>query len=378
MRIQDAVWKVYGFLFFLTPTWVFVARDAQAFPETVRHEYVSCSVCHVSPSGGGMLTSYGRGLATEILATWGTETEPLPLHGAVNLPESLLVGGGLRSVQTYTDTTKFRQGKYFLMQAELELAWANDTWTVMASAGLDIGSPDVSTDDKWVSARHYVMANINENLKVRVGRFSKAYGLNIPNHTTQIKRGLGWDEGSETYNAEVNYFTENYMVTFTGIGGRPDDKSVGSEKGFAVSAHYLHLKPGLRVGGSYFSGRATDGTNREILGPDFTLAVSKRVYLMGEYDLVRVAPASGDLIEGFVTYTRAGCEIVKGLDVTFSHEVKKNDRTESQLSFEGYGPGLMWSPRPHFIVTGEWQKQKKPQFDSKAIDSAWLVFQYWL
>ncbi len=371
LPFHPALGLVWGLLAFLLSTM------AQAFPENVRHGYVNCGVCHVSLAGGDALTAYGRGLSREVMSTWGGETEALPLHGAVQLPEPLIVGGGLRSVQTYSDNPKFRQGRYFLMQAEVDVGWSTELWTVVASAGLDINSPETTDDDEWVSARHYGIVNVSKNLNVRVGRFKKAYGLNIPNHTSQIKRGLGWDEGSETYNAEVNYFTEDYILSFTSIGGRPDDKSVDSEKGFTVSGQYLRLKPALRVGGSYFAARATDNTNREIFGPNFTWGVSKRIYLMGEYDWVRVAPATGELIEGYVSYTRAGVEVIKGLDLTLSHESKKSDRSEKEIAFQGYGPGLMWAPRPHLILTGEWQKQKKPQFD-KWTDSAWLVMQYWL
>lgn len=351
---------------------------AQGFPETVRHGYVNCGVCHVSLSGGGTLTPYGRNLAGEFMATWSKENEGAPLHDTVKkLPENLLVGGGFRSVQTYTDTPKFTQGRYFMMQADLDLGWSTESFAFDASYGLDINSPETGDDDKWVSARHYVVANINENFSVRAGKFVKNYGLNIPNHTVQIKRGLGWDEGTETYNAEFNYVTENYVLNFTGIAGRPDDDKVDSEKGFAISAQWLHLKPSFRVGASYFSGRASDDTDREIFGPNFIWGVSQRVYLTGEYDWVRVAPATGELIEGYVTYNKVGCEIFRGFDLTLTHEMKKNDRKENELTFQGYGPGLVWQPRPHFMLMGEWQKQKTTQYDGKWIDSAFFMAQYW-
>jgi hypothetical protein len=34
---------------------------ADAYPWMIRHEYNNCIACHVDPSGGGMLTPYGRG-----------------------------------------------------------------------------------------------------------------------------------------------------------------------------------------------------------------------------------------------------------------------------------------------------------------------------
>ncbi|WP_141734794.1 hypothetical protein [Oligoflexus tunisiensis] len=355
-----------------------VSGLAQAFPDTVRHGYASCAACHVSVAGGGTLTAYGRALAAEFMSTWAREDEGLPLHGGVKkIPDALLIGGGFRSVQTYTDNPKFRQGRYFLMQSDVELGWSTERLTFLASFGRDINLPDDHDDDEWVSARHYLAVNINDNLSVRVGKFMKNYGLSIPNHTAQIRGGLGWEEFSETYNAEVNYLTENYVLSFTGIGGRPDDDDEESEKGFTASGQILHLDPNIRLGASYFAGRATDETNREIFGPHFTWGVTKRIFLLGEYDWVRLAPKTGELIEGYVTYTQAGIEVVRGLDLTIMHEMKKNDRQEKKIAFQGYGPGLRWQPRPHFILTGQWQKQRTPQY-AKLVDSAWLVMQYWL
>jgi hypothetical protein len=356
----------------------FFSASAYAFPDTARHGYVNCGVCHVSISGGGTLTPYGRALSAEFMSTWAQEDEGQPLHGAVkNIPESLLVGGGFRSVQTYADNPRFKQGRYFLMQSELELGWTTERVTALASFGLNINSPDTKDDDEWESARHFIIVNFSENISVRVGKFMKNFGLTIPNHTTQIRRGLGWDEFSETYNAEVNYVTENYLVSFTGIGGRPDDDEVDSEKGFAVSGQYLSLKPNIRAGGSYFSGRATDDTEREIFGPNFVWGITQSLYLQGEYDWVRVAPATGELLEGYATFTQAGYEVLRGLDLTLMHEMKKNDRQDSELAFQGYGPGIRWQPRPHFILTGQWQKQKTPLY-AKAVDGAFFVLQYWL
>jgi hypothetical protein len=35
-------------------------REAYAYPWMARHEYFGCATCHSDPSGGGLLTRYGR------------------------------------------------------------------------------------------------------------------------------------------------------------------------------------------------------------------------------------------------------------------------------------------------------------------------------
>src|SRR5436190_6515955 len=93
-------------------------NQALAFPEMIRHGYVNCTTCHVSPSGGGTLTEYGRELSKEVLSTWSKEGEANMAYGLVKPPEWLLFGGDYRSVYVYRDTPLYRDGRYILMQTD--------------------------------------------------------------------------------------------------------------------------------------------------------------------------------------------------------------------------------------------------------------------
>src|ERR1035437_6993722 len=79
-------------------------KTALAFPENVRHGYVNCTSCHVSPSGGGVLTPYGRQQVKDLLSTWSTETEAGLAEGLLQTPEWLNLGGDLRNVEIYRNT----------------------------------------------------------------------------------------------------------------------------------------------------------------------------------------------------------------------------------------------------------------------------------
>ncbi len=41
---------------------------AHAYPWMIRHHYTNCGSCHVDPSGGGILTTYGRAQSELLLA----------------------------------------------------------------------------------------------------------------------------------------------------------------------------------------------------------------------------------------------------------------------------------------------------------------------
>src|SRR4051794_6325453 len=38
------------------------ARPVAALPTMIRLGYTNCAACHISPQGGGLLNSYGRGI----------------------------------------------------------------------------------------------------------------------------------------------------------------------------------------------------------------------------------------------------------------------------------------------------------------------------
>ncbi|MBP9112990.1 MAG: hypothetical protein KBF88_09300, partial [Polyangiaceae bacterium] len=47
----------------------FTTSEARAYPWMIRHEYTSCNACHADPSGGSLLTEYGRAQGVTLLAS---------------------------------------------------------------------------------------------------------------------------------------------------------------------------------------------------------------------------------------------------------------------------------------------------------------------
>src|SRR5690242_16446566 len=85
----------------VTMTW---SARASAYAWMVRHDYAGCNQCHADPSGGGLLTEYGRAQGELLLRShytpWAEDEEPGKLGefllGAFPLPESVLLGGDYR------------------------------------------------------------------------------------------------------------------------------------------------------------------------------------------------------------------------------------------------------------------------------------------
>jgi hypothetical protein len=84
---------------------LFAAAPASAFPWMVRHNYASCAVCHVDPSGAGQLTQYGRAQSDVLLKfrlhrpTAEEAMDPSPTMRFLwfaDLPDWLNLSGNLR------------------------------------------------------------------------------------------------------------------------------------------------------------------------------------------------------------------------------------------------------------------------------------------
>src|SRR5690242_20632761 len=93
-----------------------LAAPALAYPEMARYEYGNCGTCHVSINGGGVLTDYGRALSAEVLSTWkGSEDENRALWGLWPKQDLVKLGGDIRTIQTFYEDERVKDGKYFLM-----------------------------------------------------------------------------------------------------------------------------------------------------------------------------------------------------------------------------------------------------------------------
>ena len=126
MTFQNSL-KLTGTRIFFKGSFLFalliLSPHAFGYLENSSHGYANCMSCHVSPNGGGLLTDYGRSLSKELMSTWGWEGSQAPLFGAIKQTNNFKVGGDIRTLQTHFENDQLRQGKFFLMQQNLEPAW---------------------------------------------------------------------------------------------------------------------------------------------------------------------------------------------------------------------------------------------------------------
>lgn len=301
-----------------------LADTVCAFPSNVRLGYTTCAACHVNPSGGGVLTPYGRMSSAELMSTWGKKDEAELLHGLINTSDNLDIGGDFQHVS-------YNLGGYedeFVMQRELEVAVNfRRKFFIAVSSGLYGREPEAPE-----MRRTYLMAtNLWDNWTLKLGRFFPAFGIMSSEHL-YLYRSRYFNQGRETYNAEVMFRNKLLELTATKIFGHPEDFHNGYLKGKEGFSTRLNVMPtkSLTLGASYLL-MVDPYSNLEHYGAVHALwGVSKALWLESQ-------------ITDKDAYLRVGIPTYKGLLL----------RPTAQVEYESEDPAkvelnIQWMPRPHF------------------------------
>ena len=222
---------------------------AEAYPQYQLSKEQTCASCHVSPAGGGLLGDNGE-LTAEDEAQWGGD--PTFLHGAVELPAWLRLGGDIRLAGGASDHGAGFAGAFFPMQTEVYGAAESGALSAYVTAGLI-----VKEETPWpVSREHWVMWRPEaEGVYLRAGRFLPGVGLRQAEHVFYTRRYGGAPLWGEAYGVNAGYVTaglEAHATAFVadplvdgverGSGGAlylekriGADKAIGVEERFAIS-----------------------------------------------------------------------------------------------------------------------------------------------
>lgn len=223
------------------------ARPARAYPQwQLSTGTARCNQCHYSPGGGGLVNSYGRD-ADGDLSTFGGNGAFL--HGAVNLPPWLALGGDLRGAFVDQDVQDPAGNTVavFPMQADLAarvaLPWGFSASGILGYRG-QVRNPDLLVPQEnfqpmsvsqLISREHYLMWQPEPlGPYLRAGRFYAPYGLRLAEHIVYVNRDLGFDELGETYNVSGGIIEPHQELHVTAFA--PDFwRQIGSnEKGLAA------------------------------------------------------------------------------------------------------------------------------------------------
>jgi hypothetical protein len=219
---------------------VLATGRAHAYPQFQLSRDQTCSGCHLSPAGGGLLSENGMN-AADAMSEFGTSPEFM--YGKLSLPSWLQLGGDFRAATGYLQTPQ----RYLIsipMQADLYGHATYEHFSLQVTAGYRPPEYGNQNATRVWSREHYIMWQSDPGspygLFVRVGRLMPVFGLRFAEHGDYTRRYGGVPLFAETYAASVAYITEKYEGHITGFIKDPLIDPVLPDSGGAA---YVEVRP---------------------------------------------------------------------------------------------------------------------------------------
>jgi len=232
------------------------AAPAAAEPTFLSKQYPRCTACHYSPSGGGLLTPYGRSLSREEISTFGRRdvaaepddrrAEENFLFGPLGSEAPLQLGLDARpSRLEFRSAGRDIPGRNLLMNLDLRAAWQGGEWTVYGTAGRRPGGG-------FVSYEHWIRRRVTDRLSLRGGRFLPAYGVRFADHTMLSRERLDLGEDDQVYGVELGLETDRALLQVSAGPGRAESllDDDGRTAATASGRFQLDLNPRMVFVGS--------------------------------------------------------------------------------------------------------------------------------
>ncbi len=344
------------------------AGAAQAEPIFLSRQYTRCITCHYSPTGGGLLTPYGRSLSRQELSTtgrsqpshppgneegflWGALGKSLgPVQlGLVLRPAHLTVDfGGPANIE-----------RNFFMNADLLAAYQVKGFTLYGEVGrrpLNQGS-EIDSYEYWVAHQS------EQGLGFRVGRFLPAYGIRVADHTAFTRRSLGFDTRDQVYGLELSQTWQRHLLQLSVGPGRADSILDGDGRhAFTATGRFqmdLSTRSVLVLSGLFRDASQLDPRSGAG-GVAFGFAPTKRFSLWGEADAQFEQGVSGG--PAYTLFGEAGFEVWRGVWLKFSPQLRTALGEETngleRLLFE-----LELFPRTHWNVDVSYYRDRNRESD---------------
>jgi len=190
------------------------APAARASPTMIRLGYSDCASCHISPQGGGMLTTYGKGV-DEAQSLRKQEVHPVDTAAERLLYDFRFVTASQLAESLFTDrsvtSTTFRvQGRTSLRMSDhnrLSAAFGVETPVLSRASATAANAANVMVYKALYQYRP------KEHFELAIGRDEMPSGIGLPDPLAFIRNGN--DTGDTAYPTQVKAFWSPHRLQLT-------------------------------------------------------------------------------------------------------------------------------------------------------------------
>lgn len=366
-----------AFLAFALP--YFATRDAHAYAWMIRHEYTNCSTCHADPSGGSLLTPYGRMQSELLLRSWYDGSKPSDrdpgtlgdfAFGLVKLPEPLLLQVDVRDavLKEFSSSGASPDPRLIHMQTDLAGQVTAGRFRVNGSVGVLIGKSGGAPawvlgrqDVHMVSRHHWLGVDLGEDKSwlLRAGRMNLPYGIRSIEHEMWVRKELGVDINSaQQHGAALSYTGEKLRGEIMVIAGNfqiaPDAYRDRGYSAFLEWSQSNNATLGFssKLTRAEFDSRWTVPTIRQAHGLFGRYAMGKATVFSGQVDMMLASPKGQPTQLGITGALQADVEPWQGVHILGTGEVLDRSFSREGLGF-GLWAGGAWFVLPHMDIRAD-------------------------
>ena len=340
---------------------------ALAEPVFLSRQYARCTTCHYSPTGGGLLTPYGRSLSREELSTFGKSHDPgnpgreqeflFGLLGTALGPLSL--GIDLRPSHLAFDSDGFESSRNLLMNAEVSAALRHGSFTFYGQ----VGRQPRGDDARVASFEHWIAYQQDRGLGVRAGRFIPAYGIKLADHTSFTRTFNSLDNNNQVYALELSFSGERHLLQASVGPGFADSVDDAERRAFTATARWqFDLRPNVvLVASGLFRDASALEPKRSSFGLAAGVAPSSRVTLFAQAD-ARLRDQAAGSQTAYTLLGEASFEAYRGVWLRFSPQlVTEFDDSSAGITRLVFGLNLL--PRTHWNLILSYYHDRSRQGD---------------
>jgi hypothetical protein len=289
---------------------------------------LSCSACHLNPTGGMVRNRTGLYYGTHTLNMVKVPQDFVPIAGKLSdLGETVMLGGDFRTLHLFTNQSGRTESYYFPMQADLYVGVRLMKYlSLQMQTGMERGG---NTAVREYSA---LVHGLPYNLYAKAGRFIPPYGLRLEDHTAYIRNATGLDQSDpDSYYGGLEFGIEPLVVyaqaAYFYEDSPPRARTGNIKKGFSAMAGWRGLW--LQLGGSLMKVQnyevdtvAPSTTDREMYGASGSLRFRNISYV---FELDRIedkTDTSGSIstLEKRVGFNELDYLIIEGLNLKLRYE----------------------------------------------------------